>query len=190
MKTPFRWDDRLVESQEGLEIKVGIRADLVGAPGSIAWFYVNGECLAGIDYEMPELVSDDLVIGSGLCSWCPTVVFHVLLNLGVEVALMCLDLVRLPSCARTPHIGSTLKVHSFKDLHLIHTNRKIFLEMIIRSFLEPYAMSDHLIFRKKFLAKKKCTCNSLRVSLTTFLNGDLDKEVYMEQPEGFGLVGN
>ncbi|KAI5661855.1 hypothetical protein M9H77_21178 [Catharanthus roseus] len=40
----LRWDDCPVESQEGLEIKVGLRADLVGAPGSVAWFYVNGEC--------------------------------------------------------------------------------------------------------------------------------------------------
>ncbi|KAI5658494.1 hypothetical protein M9H77_27287 [Catharanthus roseus] len=40
----LRWDGRHVESQEGLETKVGLRADLVGAPGSVAWFYVNGEC--------------------------------------------------------------------------------------------------------------------------------------------------
>ncbi|KAI5663967.1 hypothetical protein M9H77_23290 [Catharanthus roseus] len=31
-------------SQKGLEIKVSLRMVLVGAPGSVAWFYVNGEC--------------------------------------------------------------------------------------------------------------------------------------------------
>ncbi|KAI5666669.1 hypothetical protein M9H77_16522 [Catharanthus roseus] len=29
-------------------------------------------CLAGFDYEMPELSSNDLVMGSGLCPWSPT----------------------------------------------------------------------------------------------------------------------
>ncbi|KAI5654698.1 hypothetical protein M9H77_31885 [Catharanthus roseus] len=52
---------------------------------------------------MPELGSDDLVMGSGLCPWSPTVALHVLLNLGKEAALMCLVSLRLPSCARNPH---------------------------------------------------------------------------------------
>ncbi|KAI5667912.1 hypothetical protein M9H77_17765 [Catharanthus roseus] len=33
------WDGRLVESQKGLETKVGLREDLIGAPGSVAWLY-------------------------------------------------------------------------------------------------------------------------------------------------------
>ncbi|KAI5680522.1 hypothetical protein M9H77_01749 [Catharanthus roseus] len=39
-------------------------------------------CLAGIDYDMPKLGSDGLVLGIVLCPWSPTVAFHVLLNLG------------------------------------------------------------------------------------------------------------
>ncbi|KAI5677123.1 hypothetical protein M9H77_08073 [Catharanthus roseus] len=58
-----------------------------------------------IDYEIPELGSDDLVMGSGLCSWSPTVALHVLLNSGVEAALMYLDSFKLPNCTRTPHVG-------------------------------------------------------------------------------------
>ncbi|KAI5669237.1 hypothetical protein M9H77_19090 [Catharanthus roseus] len=42
--------------------------------GALVW------CLAGIDYEMPELDSDDLVLGSGPCPWSPTVALHI--NLG------------------------------------------------------------------------------------------------------------
>ncbi|KAI5653692.1 hypothetical protein M9H77_30879 [Catharanthus roseus] len=40
----LRWDDHLVKSQEGLETTVGLKAEMVGAPGSVAWFYMNGEC--------------------------------------------------------------------------------------------------------------------------------------------------
>ncbi|KAI5669548.1 hypothetical protein M9H77_19401 [Catharanthus roseus] len=58
--------------------------------------------LASIDYEMPELSSDDLVMGFGLCPWSPTVTLHVILNLGVEAAVMCLDSLKLLSCARNP----------------------------------------------------------------------------------------
>ncbi|KAI5658175.1 hypothetical protein M9H77_26968 [Catharanthus roseus] len=53
--------------------------------------------LASFEYEMPELGSDDLVLGSGLCPWSPTVVLHVSLNSGVDDALMYLDSLRLPS---------------------------------------------------------------------------------------------
>ncbi|KAI5659113.1 hypothetical protein M9H77_27906 [Catharanthus roseus] len=49
-------------------------------------------CFAGIDYEMPELGSDDLVLGSGLDPWSP------------KAALICLDSLRLPSCTRNPHV--------------------------------------------------------------------------------------
>ncbi|KAI5650755.1 hypothetical protein M9H77_36760 [Catharanthus roseus] len=44
--------------------------------------------------------------GSGLCPLSPTVALHVLLNLGVKAALMYLDSLRLPSCARNPYISS------------------------------------------------------------------------------------
>ncbi|KAI5672802.1 hypothetical protein M9H77_13166 [Catharanthus roseus] len=67
-------------------------------------------CLADIDYQMPELGSDDLVMGSGLCPWSPTVALHVILNSGVEAELMCLDSLRLPNCSRTTHIGSSISV--------------------------------------------------------------------------------
>ncbi|KAI5682561.1 hypothetical protein M9H77_03789 [Catharanthus roseus] len=75
-------------------------------------------CLAGIDYEMSEFGSDDLAMGFGLCLWSPIVALHVLFNLGVEAALMCLDLLRLPSCARNPHVGSSISV--VKMAHLSH----------------------------------------------------------------------
>ncbi|KAI5672203.1 hypothetical protein M9H77_12567 [Catharanthus roseus] len=65
-------------------------------------------CLAGIDYEMPELLSEDLVMESELCPWSPIVALHVLLNSSVEAALMCLDSLRLPSCVGTPHVGSSI----------------------------------------------------------------------------------
>ncbi|KAI5665086.1 hypothetical protein M9H77_24409 [Catharanthus roseus] len=50
----LQWDGCLLESQEGLENKVGLRAYLVGASGSVAWFYVNGECGG---YEIERSIS-------------------------------------------------------------------------------------------------------------------------------------
>ncbi|KAI5681565.1 hypothetical protein M9H77_02793 [Catharanthus roseus] len=69
---------------------------------------VSGQtwCLASIDYGMSELVSDDLVMGSELCPWSLTIALHVLLNSGVEAALMCLDSLRPPSYIRTLYIDS------------------------------------------------------------------------------------
>ncbi|KAI5676725.1 hypothetical protein M9H77_07675 [Catharanthus roseus] len=46
----------------------------------------------------------EAVLRSGLSPWSLTFVLHVLLNLGVETALMCLDSLRLPNSVRTPHI--------------------------------------------------------------------------------------
>ncbi|KAI5663476.1 hypothetical protein M9H77_22799 [Catharanthus roseus] len=57
---------------------------------------------------MPKLDSADLILGSRLCPWSPTVALHVSLNSGVEAALMCLDSLRLPSFARNPHIDSEI----------------------------------------------------------------------------------
>ncbi|KAI5664537.1 hypothetical protein M9H77_23860 [Catharanthus roseus] len=73
------------------------------------WLFCNRAlvwCLSSIDYEMLELGSDDLVRGFGLCPWSPSVALLVLLNLGVEVALMYLDSLRLPNYAQNPHINS------------------------------------------------------------------------------------
>ncbi|KAI5667450.1 hypothetical protein M9H77_17303 [Catharanthus roseus] len=58
-----------------------------------------------------------LCYGFGLCPWSPTVAFYVLLNSGVEAALMCLDSLRLPSCARTPQHH-----HCFKETTKAHTH--------------------------------------------------------------------
>ncbi|KAI5672342.1 hypothetical protein M9H77_12706 [Catharanthus roseus] len=63
---------------------------MVGAPGYVTQFYVNGEC------------------GSGHCPWSRTIALYVLLNSGVEATLMCLDSLRLPSYVRTPHVGFAL----------------------------------------------------------------------------------
>ncbi|KAI5675670.1 hypothetical protein M9H77_06620 [Catharanthus roseus] len=63
-------------------------------------------CLAVVDYEMPELVFDDLVLGSGPCSWSPICGIACFFKFGREAALMCLDSLRLPSCARNPHTYS------------------------------------------------------------------------------------
>ncbi|KAI5653298.1 hypothetical protein M9H77_30485 [Catharanthus roseus] len=62
-------------------------------------------CLAGINCEMPELRSDGLVLGIRTLS-------------GVEAALMCLDSLRLPSCARNPHelFRETTHCHCFKEI--------------------------------------------------------------------------
>ncbi|KAI5669270.1 hypothetical protein M9H77_19123 [Catharanthus roseus] len=67
-------------------------------------------CLVGIDYEMPELDFHDLVLGSEPYPWSPTVALDVSLNLGVEAVLICLDLLRFPSCAPNPHVGSSISV--------------------------------------------------------------------------------
>ncbi|KAI5672689.1 hypothetical protein M9H77_13053 [Catharanthus roseus] len=47
-------------------------------------------------------------IERSLCPWGPTIALHVLLYSGIEATLMCLDSLRLPSCAQTPHINSGL----------------------------------------------------------------------------------
>ncbi|KAI5659594.1 hypothetical protein M9H77_28387 [Catharanthus roseus] len=70
------WDDRLVESQEGLETKVCPMADLVGASRICSLFF-------------PVIWEERF----------PTIALHVLLNSGVEAALMCLD------SLRNPHVG-------------------------------------------------------------------------------------
>ncbi|KAI5653806.1 hypothetical protein M9H77_30993 [Catharanthus roseus] len=54
---------------------------------------------------MPNLVPMASFWGSGLCLWSPTVALHVLLNLGHGSCAMCLDSLRLRSCARNPHVG-------------------------------------------------------------------------------------
>ncbi|KAI5668781.1 hypothetical protein M9H77_18634 [Catharanthus roseus] len=94
-------DDLVFGSIRGLHCTWLVSHTSTSSNGLI-WYFV------GTDYKMPELCSDDLVRGSGLCPWSPTFVLHVLLNLGVEAALMCLDSLRLSSCARNPHVGSSI----------------------------------------------------------------------------------
>ncbi|KAI5662616.1 hypothetical protein M9H77_21939 [Catharanthus roseus] len=77
------WDGRLVESQEGLEAKVGPKIDLVErlfGNRALVW------CLAGIDYDMPKFDSDDLFVGSRPCPSSPTVAPCVSLHSDVEAA--------------------------------------------------------------------------------------------------------
>ncbi|KAI5648764.1 hypothetical protein M9H77_34769 [Catharanthus roseus] len=75
-------------------------------------------CLPGIDYEMPKFDSDDLVVGSGPCPSNPTVALFFSLHSGIEATLMCLDSLRLPSCARNPHVGFPYHVFSSDKLKI------------------------------------------------------------------------
>ncbi|KAI5647869.1 hypothetical protein M9H77_33874 [Catharanthus roseus] len=66
--------EKRILSQEGLETKIGLMENLVGAPRicslvwpmiwrlQLLWKSSARRCLAGIDYEMPELGFDDLVM--------------------------------------------------------------------------------------------------------------------------------
>ncbi|KAI5676820.1 hypothetical protein M9H77_07770 [Catharanthus roseus] len=40
----------------------------------------------------------------------PTMALHVSLNSGAKATLMCLDSVRVPSCARSPYVGSSINI--------------------------------------------------------------------------------
>ncbi|KAI5677846.1 hypothetical protein M9H77_08796 [Catharanthus roseus] len=74
---------RLLESQEGLKTDVGPREDLVDAG---TWF------------RWPRFGDPDFVRGAPL-------LHYIFLSIwGVEVVLMCLDSLKLPSCARNPHM--------------------------------------------------------------------------------------
>ncbi|KAI5682577.1 hypothetical protein M9H77_03805 [Catharanthus roseus] len=64
----LRWDICLVESQERLEIKVDLKANLIGAPESVPWFYVDGEC-GGYGIECSVVPGPALVFGT--CSLVP-----------------------------------------------------------------------------------------------------------------------
>ncbi|KAI5663579.1 hypothetical protein M9H77_22902 [Catharanthus roseus] len=58
---------------------------------------------------------------------CLTIALHVLPNLGVEVALMCLDSLRLLSCAGTPHVGSSVSgVKATKEKCFLKTLHELF----------------------------------------------------------------
>ncbi|KAI5677688.1 hypothetical protein M9H77_08638 [Catharanthus roseus] len=75
-------------------------------------------CLDGIDYEMPKLGSDGLVLGIRTLSMEP------------HSALMCLDSLRLPSCARNPHVG-----FNFKEITTAHTHVD---SLSVRAHVFPY----------------------------------------------------
>ncbi|KAI5667771.1 hypothetical protein M9H77_17624 [Catharanthus roseus] len=111
----LQWDDRLVESQEGLETNVGPKVDLVVLGKRL---FGNRALVIDIDYKMPKFDSDDLVVGSEPCPTSSTMALCVSLHSGVKAALICLDSLRLPSCTRNPNIGSkrledTLFSHSW-----------------------------------------------------------------------------
>ncbi|KAI5649939.1 hypothetical protein M9H77_35944 [Catharanthus roseus] len=64
----LQWDSHLMESQEGLEIKVGLRMDLIGALGFVAWFYVNGEYSGyGIEQSSGTNCCPGFCLGIGTC---------------------------------------------------------------------------------------------------------------------------
>ncbi|KAI5675473.1 hypothetical protein M9H77_06423 [Catharanthus roseus] len=62
---------------------------------------------------MLEFDSDYLVMGSGPCPSNPTVALCVSLHSGVEVALMYLDSLRIPSCARNPLFSAAYFMYIF-----------------------------------------------------------------------------
>ncbi|KAI5662410.1 hypothetical protein M9H77_21733 [Catharanthus roseus] len=102
-------DVDILDSGEWIHLKMGHRPGESGGARNQGWFQGRPAlvwCLAGFDYEMPELDFDDLVLGFGHYPWSPIVALHVSLNSGVDTALMCLDSLRLPSCTRNPHTGS------------------------------------------------------------------------------------
>ncbi|KAI5676735.1 hypothetical protein M9H77_07685 [Catharanthus roseus] len=116
------WATRL-GAMDGLEIKAGLKTELVGAPGYVAWFYVKWRmrwlwnpalvrCLDGTDYEMPELIPDDLIMGSGLCPWSPTFALHVLLNSSVEATL-----ILVPRGTLVPYSAAVNLVEGLGVLH-------------------------------------------------------------------------
>ncbi|KAI5682797.1 hypothetical protein M9H77_04025 [Catharanthus roseus] len=70
--------DHLVESQEGLETKVGPMTDLVGAPG-------ESSCLV-----IERSYGVWLVLTTRCQNWVP--------------------MTSLPSCARNPHVGSSISI--------------------------------------------------------------------------------
>ncbi|KAI5671308.1 hypothetical protein M9H77_11672 [Catharanthus roseus] len=85
-----------------LETKVGLRADLVGAPG--------------------------------ICSLVWPVIWRVRF---VEAVLMYLDSLRLPSCARTPHVGSSIiVVKATKEKCFLMTLHELFVKLYHHCFKE------------------------------------------------------
>ncbi|KAI5673451.1 hypothetical protein M9H77_13815 [Catharanthus roseus] len=110
--------------------------------GCLAIELVLVRCLAGFDYEMPKLDSDDLVSRSGLCPWSPIVALHVSLNSGIEAALMCLDSLRLPSCVRNPHIGLSINISG--QIEARYTAEVLGLEFWIHFSLEGYVFMYYM----------------------------------------------
>ncbi|KAI5650354.1 hypothetical protein M9H77_36359 [Catharanthus roseus] len=105
------------------------------------WLVLTAKCR--------NLVSMASFWGSGLCPWSPTVALHsptvalhVLLNLGIEAAVMCLDLLRLPSCARNPHI--TAEVLGMKFLDRISPEGHVFILVLIGTQI-PYSATVDLV---------------------------------------------
>ncbi|KAI5648809.1 hypothetical protein M9H77_34814 [Catharanthus roseus] len=104
-------------------------------------------CLAGIDYEMLELGSDDLVLGFGLCPWSPDTL-HVLLKLGLEAALMCLDSLRLPNCARNPRVGSSISGIKYRKVYRYPTQPQFTYRIATSS---SYSLREIVLEREPIL---------------------------------------
>ncbi|KAI5659748.1 hypothetical protein M9H77_28541 [Catharanthus roseus] len=68
--------------------------------------------------------------GSGLCPWSP---------IGIEAALMYLDSLKLPSCARNPHVGSSI---SF--VKIIKEMAKQATEVLGQEFLDQISPEGHI----------------------------------------------
>ncbi|KAI5648867.1 hypothetical protein M9H77_34872 [Catharanthus roseus] len=134
-------------------------------PPTLVW------CLAGIDYKILELDSNDLVFLSGPCLLSPTVALCISLHSSVEAALMCLDSLRLPSYARNPHripksfirgrsyefqdkvqlLDHAFRLH-FWTVDMLEVNRNYFLTRKLPTFVEYHTVKkgDFCVFMPIF----------------------------------------
>lgn len=123
-KTTVWW-----RARRGLKLRLVTRSGLIGALRSLAWSelkqgrYWNQVleigCFVDIYYGMPKLVFITSWRVQDFSSLSPTSGFHIILELRLEIALMCLNLLRFPSCARTTHMS--LCSYSFKMDTEIHS---------------------------------------------------------------------
>ncbi|KAI5658975.1 hypothetical protein M9H77_27768 [Catharanthus roseus] len=113
-------------------------------------------------------------MGSELCPWTPTFALYVLLNSGVEAALMCLDSLKLPSCAQTPHVGSNISgVKATKEKCFLITLHELFLRnciIVLKKSLK-YTYRRGLIEHSRSLSRGTQIPYSVAVDLVAGLGG-------------------